>query len=157
MAFPTGYIKTPGPVGSGEIHGGGHVILGSTNFENGLVIGRFAKVETGSAIHNLDNSATPVIAGVVMRKLTDTTLDATDVSAIDSSLVTNISYVKQGLVSVDAVSGETPTRGQAIYAYNAAGTPADHGKATITATNNAATRAEFVEAISATVWLVQLY
>jgi hypothetical protein len=151
--FPTGYLNAPGPIAGGEIHGGSHVILSSNNFENGLVVGRFAKVETGSAIHNIDGSATPVIAGVVQREANQP-LDKNGV--IDSTLTDLINYVTQGVVSVDAVTGQTPVRGAAIYAYNAAGTPADHGKATTTSTDNALTTAKFVAALSTNVWLVQL-
>ena len=153
MTFATGYLRDPGKVGSGEIHGGSHVILGSTNFEADIVVGRFAKVETGSAIHNIDGSATPVIAGVVMRELTNP-MEAG--SLVDETLLNRISYVTQGLVTIDGTTGETPTRGATIYAVNAAGSGANFGKGTITTTNNVITNARFVEAVDTDVWLVQL-
>lgn len=153
--FPTGYLRDPGNVGSGEIFGGSHVIIGSSNFEADIVIGRFAKVETGDAIHNLDNSATPVIAGVVQRLLQNP-MEAG--SLIDETLLTSISLVTQGLVTIDGTTGETPTKGATIYAVNAAGSGANFGKGTVTTTNNIATNARFVEKLAGVtdVWLVQL-
>lgn len=153
--FATGYLADPGNVGAGEIFGGSHVILGSANFEADLVVGRFAKIETGDAIHNLDNSATPVIAGVVQRHLQNP-LEAG--SLIDETLLTNISYVTQGLVTIDGTTGETPTRGASIYAVNASGSGANFGRGTITATNNVLTNARFVAKLAGVtdVWLVQL-
>lgn len=102
-------------------------------WEEGLVPGRFVKYDAGS-IDLLDTSATPVIAGVVRRKI--------------SSAMENLTYTKLGIapdqvaeivnfgfVSVEVLAGDTPARFQQVYAVNTAG---DHlGKATETAINNA--------------------
>lgn len=153
MTFATGYKKDPGKVGGGEIHGGSHVILGSSNFENGLLVGRFAKVETGDALHNLDGSSTPTIAGVIMRQAS---YPVEDGSAIDSSLYANVSAVLHGLVAVEAVSSDTPGLYAPLYAVNASGSGANFGKATTTSTNNVLTGARFIEKITDDVWLVHM-
>lgn len=102
-------------------------------WEEGLVPGRFVKYDAGS-IDLLDTSATPVIAGVVRRKI--------------SSALENLTYTKLGIapdqvaeivnfgfVSVEVLAGDTPARFQQVYAVNTAG--ANLGKATETATSNA--------------------
>ena len=80
-------------------------------------------------------------------------------SALDAeseSLVqTAIDRVTQGLVTVDAITGETPVVGETVYAYNGA-TSASFGKATTSSSGNVDAKAVFVEEISADVWLVQL-
>lgn len=95
-------------------------------WEEGLIPGRFAKFDTGS-IDLMDASATPVIAGVVRRKI--------------SSALENLTYTKSGIapdqvaeivnfgfVSVEIPDGVTPTRYAQVYAVNTAG--ANIGKAT---------------------------
>lgn len=103
-------------------------------WEEGLIPGRFAKYDTGS-IDLLDASATPVIAGVVRRKI--------------SSALENLAYTKLGIapdqvaeivnfgfVTVEIPDGVTPARFGQVYAVNTAG--ANIGKATTVAANNVA-------------------
>lgn len=151
MAFATGYEKDLKPVGSGEIHGGPHTIYGTSDFENGLIIGRFAKVDGAASIHNVDGSATPVIAGVVQRMAS---YPVEDGNAIDTNLYANASVVVAGFVSVDAIESENPGLFAPIYAVNTAG--ANAGKASITSGGNVLTGARFVQKLSDDVWLVQM-
>lgn len=120
-------------------------------FEEGLIPGRFAKFDTGS-IDLLDTSATPVIAGVVRRKIS---------SAIENATYTKLGIapdqvaevVNFGFVTVEVLAGDTPAKYQQVYAVNTAG--ANLGKATETATSNAIVPgAVFWEAKAADVWLV---
>lgn len=122
-------------------------------FEEGLIPGRFVKYDTGS-IDNLDNSATPVIAGVARRKIA---------SAIENATYTKLGIapdqvaevVNFGFVTVEVPTGVTPAKFGQVYAVNAAGSGADFGKATTVSTNNVAVPGcVFWEAKATNVWLV---
>lgn len=151
MAFGTGSINDHQAIGAGESYGQG-IVLSDDTFENGLIAGRFAKVDTAS-IDNLDSSATPVLAGVVHREVT---MPVEDGQAYDSSLYKLVNYQREGLITVQAVSGQTPALFDAIYAENQ--TPADYGKATLTASGNADANAEFIKLVDGTndVWQIRL-
>ena len=157
MAFQTGYLADPVKVGSGERFGSVNIILSATTFEDSLKVGRFAKLDTGS-IDNMDASATPVIAGVVLRNVASPVEDG---GVIDSGLFGQVEYMRQGLVTVDVVTGDTPAQFGTVYANNT--TDADYGKATTDATDgsdpavdNIDTGAEFIQEVQAGVWLVRL-
>lgn len=147
MAFSTGYIGDVGAVGAGERVGSLHTILSAIDFEDGLKVGRFAKLASGS-IDNMDGSATPVIAGVVLRNVANAEEDG---GTIDADLYHQIEYARQGLVTVQVKSGETPTRFGRVYASNAG--DANDGMATATNTD-VKTNAEFIEEIRSGVWLI---
>jgi hypothetical protein len=153
MSFSTGYLADPKKSGSGEFYGDNCTILSASTFENGLKVGLFAKLDAGS-LDNLDASATPVIAGVVLRSVTTAVEDG---DTIDLDYRSYAEYLRSGLVSVQAKSGESPTFGAAVFAYNVA--DANIGKATLV--DSAATEptnAEFVEVLDAVnnIWLVRL-
>lgn len=138
-------------VGAGERVGDSHIILTATTFEDNLLIGRFAKLDAGS-IDNIDASATPVIAGVVLR---NTARPVEDDNQVDSDLYTNVEYARWGLVTVKAVEGENPTRFDAVFVHNLA--DADAGKATLVdSADTEAVNAEFIEEVDTDVWLIQL-
>lgn len=145
MAFATGALIDNKVIGSGELYGVNNTVLTAITFEDSLRVGRFAKLDTGS-IDNLDGSATPTIAGVVLRKVSN---DVESGAVIDSGLFSQIEYVRAGLVSVDLKSGETPVQFGAVYASNTT------GEATATNTD-IATGAEFIKEVSTGVWLVRL-
>ncbi len=151
MSFPTGFKGDHQLVGSGENYAQG-IVLSSDSFENGLVAGRFAKIDSGS-IDNIDSSASPVIAGVVLR---DVAMPVEDGEAYDSSLYTKVDYQREGLITVQAVSGQTPAAFAAIYVENQ--TPADYGKATTTSGGNADANAEFIKIVDSAndVWQIRL-
>lgn len=120
-------------------------------WEEGLVPGRFVKYDAGS-IDLLDTSATPVIAGVVRRKIASALENATYTKlGIAPDQVAEI--VNFGFVTVEVLAGDTPTRFQQVYAVNTAG--ANLGKATEVSTNNAIVPGcVFWEAKAANTWLV---
>lgn len=151
MAFPSALTTDPSQIGSGErFTAKSDIILTATTFENGLAVGRFAKVDSGS-LDNMDGSATPVIAGVVLRNVAR---DVESDSAIDASLFDSVSYGRVGMFTVDAKAAETPSIFDAVYVSNQG--DADDGLATVTNTDLAA-RAEYIETIAPNVWLVRLY
>lgn len=150
MAFPSRPTTDIEPIGSGIAIGRVNTILSTTVFEDGLVPGRFAKLDTGS-IDNLDASEDPVIAGLVLRPVTNN-IEAGN--TIDSSVYPQANYMREGIGSVDVKSGETPTRFGKVYAFNAAGD--DLGKAVTSDTTAEATNAEFLEEVDADVWSIRL-
>lgn len=152
MAFATEYLGDFNKVGAGEEYGVNNRILGHRTYEDGLVIGRFAKVDTGS-LDNMDGSSTPVIAGVVVR--TPTTAVEAD-GTIDASLTTgSVSYMQNGFVTVGVKSGDSPAYKGAVFACNAG--DANDGLAAVAAEagDNIATGAIFIEEVAPDVWLIE--
>lgn len=152
MSFATGYLADPVKVGAGErFDPKSDTVLTARTFEDGLVVGRFAKLDTGS-LDNIDSSSTPVVAGVVLRKASNPIEDA---STIDSDLFSQVEYLRAGLVTVDVVAADTPAQFGSVFVKNT--NDADAGKATTVddATTEAA-NAEFIEEVKANVWLVRL-
>lgn len=151
MTFPTRPTIDIAEAGSGQPSDiFAKFILSSEVFEDGLNIGRFAKLDTGS-IDNLDASATPVIAGVVIRNVTNPIEDG-DTYKIANTIA--VEYVRAGIVTVEVKTGETPAKFGAVYAHNLA--DADAGKAVTTATNAVTTTGEFISEISPNVWTIRL-
>ena len=148
MAFTSEFTNDPTPVGGGERVGDSHIILTASTFEDGLLTGRFAKLDTGS-VDNMDGSSTPVLAGVVLRHASRATEDENEIS---TELYANAEYARWGLVTVFAKDGETvPDRFATVYASNAG--DADDGLATSTDTD-IETTAEFIAEVQTGVWLV---
>ena len=153
MAFASGSLTDLEKIGSGEIVGDSHVILSEAAFEDGLKTGHFAKVDAGS-LDNIDASTAPVIAGVVLRDVTNAVQDG---DTIDSAYKSFAEFCAAGLVTVQAVAGESPEFGDAVFAYNVA--DADAGKASVTDDGDTEpTNAIFVREIDAAndIWLVRL-
>ena len=149
MSFATGYLSDPQNVGGGERFGLNDIILTAVDFEDNLKVGRFAKLDTGS-IDNMDGSASPVIAGVVLRNVANPVEDG---AVIDADLYSQVEYMRQGLVAVDVKSGETPSLFDRVYVSNAG--DANDGLATATNTD-VAVNAEFIHEIQSGVWLIYL-
>lgn len=153
MAFANTVLETSPALGSGEvIKSKPHNTEAFGTFEDGLIQGRFAKYDTGS-VENLDGSATPKIVGIVRRKISGEVGVATyrTTGGITDAVAEVHTF---GMVSVDVVSGDTPAKYGTVYAVNAAGSGADFGKATTTATGNVDSGWVFWEQLQAGVWLV---
>lgn len=149
MSFGTGYLDDPQAVHSGERLGVNNIILSETTFEDQLKVGRFAKLDTGS-VDNMDGSATPVIAGVILRNVANAVEDG---GVIDSALYSQIDYIRQGLVTVEVKAGETPALFGRVYISNAG--DANDGMATATNTD-VPVNAEFIYEVQANVWLIYI-
>jgi len=147
MSFASTFSNDPTAVGAGERYGANAIALGATTFEDGLKVGRFAKLDTAS-IDNLDGSATPVIAGVVLRPVTNAVEDG---ATIDASLYAQVEYLRQGLCTVDVKTGETPALFGRVYVSNAG--DANDGLATATNTDEPV-NAEFISEVQTGVWLI---
>lgn len=142
----------------------GEVITGHVNnsdafvtFEDGLIIGRFAKYDTGS-LDNLDASVTPTIAGVVKRNLTGSLKRSTynnvgdEINTDDVAELCNFGYV-----TVEIKDGITPVKYEAVYAENK--TVGDYGEATniLDTSNILVPGATFHRATNrANVWIIKL-
>ena len=148
MGFGTGYQDDPSRVGAGERFDKDQTILTAQTFEDGLKVGLFAKLDTGS-LDNMDGSATPTIAGVVTRNVASPIEDG---GVIDAALFSVADYARSGLATVAVKTGETPTQFGAVFASNLG--DANDGKALTAA--GIATNAEFIEEVKTDVWLIRL-
>jgi len=149
MAFSTGTLNDIAGVGAGERYGKSNVELSSTVFEDGLIVGRFAKLDTAS-IDLLDGSGTPSLAGVVLRSVS---MDLESGQAIDSDIYNQISYLRSGLCTVAVKTGESPAVLGRVYVSNDGN--AHDGLATATNTD-VAVNAEFIMEIKTDTWLIYL-
>jgi len=103
-------------------------------FEDGLIEGRFCKYDTGR-IDNMDASGTPVIAGIVKRKITGeigTGIYSTSGMEIDQVA----EVINFGFATVTVTGTADPSKYGAVNVVNAA--TADAGKATDAAVSGTA-------------------
>lgn len=134
MAFSEGVEDEVSQIEEGEVLSESPFNVDSFDkFEDGLVIGRFAKLDAGS-VDNLDGSATPVIVGVPKRKVNKTIDSGVYVSVPVSGLADKVADVANfGRVTVVlsdlAIAAATVTQGDPVYVVNSA-TPALAGKVT---------------------------
>lgn len=153
MAFTSAVLEESKKLGSGEVlRTRPFNVEAFSTFENGLVMGRFAKYDTGS-VDNLDGSSTPKIAGVVTR-LIGGELGVNTYRKTGTLVDTAAEVMTTGFATVDVVAGNTPARYGIAYAVNASGSGADFGKATTTSTNNVDSGYVFWEKVDTNVWLV---
>ena len=133
MSFPSTRTNDLTNVGSGENWDGAGIVLSAPTFEDGLISGRFAKLDTGS-VDNLDGSATPLIVGVPKRKVNKAIDSGVYVSTPVNGLADkNADIVNFGRVTVQlsdlAITADTVAEGLPVYVVNSA-TPALAGKVT---------------------------
>lgn len=115
---------------------------GGVPFVDGLKIGLFAQIKAGK-LDNMDATATPTVAGVVLGKVSR----ASEETAVDAAREDVVNYVRAGLVTV-AGTGTVPD-------YLAPVFTGTDGIAT-GSNSDTATSGEFVDEISTGVWLVRL-
>jgi len=121
-------------------------------FEDGLVEGRFCKFDSGQ-IDNLDASATPVIAGIVKRKITGeigTGIYSTSGMEIDQVA----EVINFGFATVTVTGTADPSKYDQVYTVNAASV--DAGKATDSSAETIVNGAVFWEEKKTGVWLVRV-
>ena len=153
MAFASAVLEESKKLGSGEVlRTRPFNVEAFSTFEDGLVMGRFAKYDTGS-VDNLDGSSAPKIAGIVAR-LIGGEQGITTYRKTGTLVDTVAEVMTTGFATVDVVSGNTPARYGIAYAVNASGSGADFGKATTTSTNNVDSGYVFWEQVDTNVWLV---
>lgn len=121
-------------------------------FENGLIEGRFCKFANGQ-IENLDGSATPVLAGVVRRKVTGEI--GTGIYSTSGEEIDQVAEVCNfGFVTVTTTEAATPAKYDQVYAVNA--DTAERGKATDDSGQLIVPGAIFWEEKQDNVWLVRV-
>ena len=156
MAFRDTTLQESPDLGAGEfIAASPYNVSAFELFEDGLVEGRFCKFDTGR-IDNLDASATPVIAGIVRRKLTGEI--GTGIYSTTGQVFDQVAEVINfGFATVTVTAAATPARYDAVNVVNAA--TADAGKATNAAVGAGVISAGdvvFWEQKATGVWLVRL-
>jgi hypothetical protein len=134
MAFTAGVLDEVTQIDQGEVITTSPYNIDSyDNFEDGLIIGRFAKLDSGS-VDNLDGSATPVFAGVPKRRINKAIASDTYISVPVNGLkdstadLVNFGRVTVGMTAT-AVAAATATEGAQVYVINAAANP-DNGLVT---------------------------
>lgn len=130
-------------------------VLSFTTFEDGLFVGRFAKLDTGS-LDNLDASVTPVLAGVTVRNPANPLEDGNTFTVqSDGRTYGYVDVLRAGYITIDVVDGQTPAMFGDVFAVNLA--TAEAGKARTDATDAVATNFEFISAVDGVdnVWVIR--
>ena len=134
MAFSDGVLDEVIQIEEGEvITTSPYNVDNYDQFEDGLKIGHFAKLDTGS-VDNLDGSATPVIIGVPKRKVNKAISSedyvATAVNGLKDANADVCNFGRITAVMSDlAIAAATATEGDQVYVVNSA-TPGLAGKVT---------------------------
>lgn len=149
MSLTTGILSDIAAVGGGERSAMTPVVLGVSSFEDGLIVGRFCKLDTGRA-DNFDGSATPTPLGVVLRKVTNAIEDA---GTYDADITEQVDILRSGIVTVEVKPGETPALAGRVYISNDG--DANDGLVTATA-SDVAVNAEFIREVKTGVWEISL-
>ena len=121
----------------------------TVNYNSPLTIGRIAQIKAGK-LANLDATATPVIAGLVLSSVVNPMENGNTFTQTGDASVYQVDSLEWGLGTVDVVAGVTPAKFGKVYAVNTAG--ADIGKATTVATDNVEVKGYFNREISPNVW-----
>lgn len=150
MAFGSTIETDLAKTGAGELQtGSSYKIESSSLFESRLKIGRFAKMDSGS-LDNMDGSANPIIAGVVLRNPSNTYKDGSVITTDEHEVA---EFVLGGVVNVIAKAGESPYWGAPVFASNAG--DSNDGMATVTSTDIPA-NARYLETIDTNLWRVEV-
>jgi len=156
MAFNSTVLQDNPDLGAGEvITASPYNVSAFEVFENGLVEGRFAKFAAGS-IDNVDGTGTPLIAGIVKRKITGeigTGVYSTTGTAIDQVA----EMINFGFATVTVTDAADPSKYDAVQFIDD-GT-GDAGKATEAAVTGGIVNVGdvvFWEQKAALVWLVRI-
>lgn len=156
MAFNEAVLQEAPDLGAGEvIKSGPHGVQAFELFQDGLREGRFAKFDTGS-VDNLDGSATPVICGIVKRKITGE-IGAGVYSTSGQEIDQVAEVINFGYATVTVTDAATPAKYGAVNVINA--DTAEAGKATNAAVGAGVVSAGdvvFWEQKAANVWLVRI-
>ena len=117
---------------------------GGVPFEDGLKIGRFAQIKAG-VLSNMDGTATPVVAGVVLRS---PARPVTEDMIYSKEFCDNVNYLRAGMVTVEG-TGTAPDYLAPVF-INVDGVATKSNSDT-------AVNAEFLEEKQSGVWLIRLF
>ena len=153
MAFNNTALQSNPDLPAGEvITASPYNVSAFERFEDGLIEGRFCKFDEGS-IDNLDATGSPVIAGIVKRKITGeigTGIYSTSGMEIDQVA----EVINFGFATVTVTGTAEPSKYDQVYTVNA--DSVDAGKATDSSTETIVKGAVFWEEKKAGVWLVRV-
>ena len=117
-SFNTGFLPDPERVGGGELLDPNGITVSLSNYEDGLVIGRFARVdEVTGEIKNIIDAVDLRVGGVVLNK---------DSYPVEINVISDASFLPnkrpqaidlsvRGLVTVQVVSGLTIIPFQQVF------------------------------------------
>lgn len=134
MAFNDGVLPEVVQIDEGEILATSPYNVDSFDkFEDGLKIGLFAKLDSGS-VDNLDGSATPLLVGVPKRKINKAIGSDTYISTPVNGLADKVADVCNfgritAVMTATAVAAATAVEGDQVYVINGVAN-ADNGKVT---------------------------
>jgi hypothetical protein len=151
MAFTSHDFKQIVNVGAGVLNPTlPHKISTYTiNYNSPLIIGRIAQIKNGK-LTNLDGTAAPVIAGLVLSSIVNPMENGNTFTQTGDASVYQVDAVEWGLCTVDVVAGVPPTKFGKVYAVNTAS--ADTGKVTTVSTGYVEVKGYFNREISPNVW-----
>ena len=153
MSFTNTTLQDSPDLGAGEvITASPYNVSAFELFEDGLIEGRFCKFD-GGQIDNLDASDTPIIAGIVKRKITGeigTGIYSTSGMEIDQVA----EVINFGFATVTVADGVNPSKYAQVYTVNEESD--DAGKATDSSGETIVKGAVFWEEKKAGVWLVRV-
>jgi len=153
MSFTNTTLQDSPDLGAGEvITASPYNVSAFEIFEDGLIEGRFCKFDEGS-IDNLDATGTPVIAGIVKRKITgEIGTGFYSTSGMEIDQVAEV--INFGFATVTVTGTAEPSKYDQVYTVNAASD--DAGKATDSSGETIVKGAVFWEEKKAGVWLVRV-
>lgn len=154
MAFDNTVLADNLDLPAGEvIKSAPHNVSAYDVFEDGLIEGRFVKLDAGS-VDKLDASATPKVVGIAKRKVTgEIGAGVYSTAGIEIDQVAEV--IDFGYATVTVTDAAAPSKLDPVYAVNAA--TAESGKATEDSTGNLLIpNAVFWEEKQSGVWLVRL-
>jgi len=153
MSFTNTTLQDSPDLGAGEvITASPYNVSAFELFEDGLIEGRFCKFDEGS-IDNMDASGTPVIAGIVKRKITgEIGTGIYSTSGMEMDQVAEV--INFGFATVTVTGTANPSKYDQVYTVNA--DSVDAGKATESSAETIVNGAVFWEEKKAGVWLVRV-
>lgn len=148
MSFPNGLLNTNENTQPGTLLGPPHANrpISYDVYQDGLVPGTFVKLDTGS-IDLLDTSVTPVLAGVVVRDVSNVTEDG---ATFTNANTNQVSILDVGMVALATKTGESITQFSDVTVSNTA--DSDSGKGL--ASGGVATNFKYLYQISTDVWAI---
>lgn len=129
MAFKNTVLAGIPDLGAGEIiKSAPHDVQAYTEFEEGLLAGRFCRFVAGE-VKNLDGTATPKIIGIPMRKITGEIDDTSFYTKLGLGYDDVAEVIEFGYATVEVSATADPKRHDPVHVVNEASN-AENGKAT---------------------------
>jgi len=148
MAFTATTGTGISPVGAGEGQGGRNVISTFMNFQDGLIVGRFAGYDAATDTVANVSATTAVVSGVVKRNIINAISDG---ATFTNANTNSVDIIESGIVTVDVMAGITPSKYEPVFVNNIDGTATNSQ-----APGFLAVDAYFYQQVSPTVWKIRI-